>query len=135
MKKLLFIALMVSSISVFSKSAKNLFKIYSGSGDSLKVILSIKHDDKYISDKLRATLNAMTGTTIVAYCDNHAVFMLFVDKTSYRDTNDLMVELKKEFSKTEDLISFKDGDFNDFMKYCTPSNNDDAANLKKLTTN
>ena len=135
MKKLLFIALVISSITSFSKSNMDLTKTYTGPGDSLKVILSVKSNDRNINDNLRTTLNSISGTNVVAYCDNHAVFMLILDKTIIRDSNDLMVELKKLFPKTEDLLSFKDGDFNEFMKYCSPSNVDDASNLKKLATN
>ncbi len=135
MKKLLFIALVISSITSFSKSNMDLTKTYTGPGDSVKVILSIKHNDRNISDKLRSTLNLLNGVSVVAYCDNHAVFMLILDKTILRDSNDLVVELKKLFPKSEDLLSFKDGDFNEFTKYCSPSNVDDAGNLKKLATN
>lgn len=110
-------------------------KSFINSGDTVKVILSIKHNDKNISDKLRGALGLINGTNIVAYCDNHAVFMLFLDKNILRDSNDLMTEIKKLFSKSEDLLSFKEGDFNEFLQYCSPSNPDDAANLKKLTTN
>lgn len=135
MKKLLFIALVISSITAFSKSKTGLMKTYTGPGDSLKVILSIKHNDRNVSDKLRTTLNSINGASVVAYCDNHAVFMLILDKTILRDGNDLMHELKKVFPKSQDLLSFKDGDFNAFMQYCSPTNTDDAGNLKKLTTN
>lgn len=135
MKKLLLIALLLSSISGFSKSDRNILKPYVGAGDTLKVILSIKHNDKNISDKLRMALNSINGTAVTAYCDNHAVFMLMLDKSILRDSNDLMVEIKKIFSKAEDLLSFKEGDFNEFIQYCSPSNVDDASNLKKLVTN
>ena len=135
MKKMLFVVLLISFITSYSKSKTDLSQIYIGPGDTIKVILSIKHNDKNVSDKLRVTLNSISGTTVVAYCDVHAVFMILLDKTILRDKNDLMTELKKAFPKSEDLISFKDGDFNEFIKYCTPSNVDDAANLKTLATN
>ena len=135
MKKLLFVSLLISSITCFSRAGSGLSKSFVGSGDSVKVILSIKHNDKNISEKLRGALTLINGTNVVAYCDNHAVFMIVLDKNILRDSNDLMVEIKKLFSKSEELISFKEGDFNQFLQYCSPSNTDDAANLKKLTTN
>lgn len=135
MKKLLFISLLISSINCFSKAESDLSKAYVSSGDTVKVIMSIKHNDKNISDKLRGALNLINGTNVVAYCDNHAVFMIFLDKNILRDSNDLMTEIKKLFSKSEELLSFKEGDFNEFLQYCSPSHPDDATNLKKLSTN
>lgn len=135
MKNLLFISLLLSSITFYSNTGGDLAKTYSGSGDSVKVILSITHNDKNISERVRGALNLINGVNVVAYCDNHAVFMLFLDGTIVRDSNDLKAELKKIYPKTEDQISFKEGDFNQFLQYCTPSNVNDAANLKKLSTN
>ncbi len=135
MKKLFFLALIVISAKAFSEPISDLSKIYISAGDTLKVILGVNHNDKYASDNLRTALKSINGTTIVAYCDNHSLFMLLIDKTILRDRNDLMNELKKKYPKAEDQLSFKDGDFNAFIQYCTPSNVDDAANLKKLITN
>lgn len=135
MRKFLLFAFIISTISAFSKSNSNASKVYIGPGDTLKVILSIKHNDRNISTALRTALSSMSGVNVVSYCDNHALFMLFVDKTILRDNNDLMTEIKKIFPKSEDLLSFKDGDFNQFIQYCSPTNINDAANLKKLITN
>ena len=131
MKKLLFALLMISSFSIFSRS-NPLPDNYSNTGDSLKVILGINNIDRNASTNVRSTLNSLTGVTVVAYCDNHSVFMLKVDNTIFRDRNDLMEKLKNVYAKTQDQLSFKDGDFDAFIQYCSPTNVDDAANLKKL---
>ncbi len=136
MKKWLFFSLLIVSINIFSQSSPVLFSSNSeGSPITLNLLLSITHNDKNIIDPLKSTLASMGGITIVAYCDNHAVLMLSVDKSIYRDEKDLMRELKKYYPKSEDLLSFKDGDFKEFIQYCQPKNTDDASNLKKLVTN
>jgi len=123
------------SLTFFGKTILNDFKPQNSFPDTLKVIMSVTHNDRYITDAVRTNLNSMNGINVLAYCDNHAVFMIFIDKSVYRDTKDFLTEFKKLYAKTEDLISFKEGDFNEFTKFCTPLNPDDASKLKNLVTN
>ncbi len=123
------------SLTFFGNTGLNKFELQNSFPDTLKVIMSVTHNDRNISNMVRTSLNSMNGVNVLAYCDNHAVFMFFIDKSIYRDTKDFMTEFKKLFAKTEDLISFKEGDFNEFTKFCTPSNPDDASKLKNLATN
>lgn len=135
MKKIVGILLFLNSLTFFANAGINQIKLQNTFPDTLKVIMSIKHDDRNISNTVRTHLNSMSGINVLAYCDNHAVFMFYIDKNVYRDLKDFITEFKKLYAKTEDLISFKEGDFNAFTKYCNPSNPDDAGNLKKLATN
>ena len=131
MKKWLFISLLIVSINTFSQSSVSSANNETTT-DPMKVILSITHNDPKISNTLRTSLNQMNGITVLAYCDNHALFMLLIDKTIFRDTKDFLKEVETQSPKTEKLLSIKEGDFNGFMQYCEPSNPEDAGKLKNF---
>jgi hypothetical protein len=132
MKKWLSLILLVVSINGFSQVSSSANE---GPVASINVILSITHNDKNIIDPVKSMLRSMNGVSILAYCDGHAVFMIALDNTIYRDRNDFYAELKKQYPKTQDQLSFKDGDFKEFMQHCQPSDTQEAETLKKLSTN
>lgn len=133
MKKLLYFFVLFASCHAIALNSGNVAgkNYFIDTKDSLKVFLSITHNDAEVSATVRSTIKHMNGTTILAYCDNHALFMIQLDNTAYRDANDFIVELKKLLPKYELLFNLKEGDFDAFLQYCEPSDDKDAKNIKK----
>lgn len=100
-----------------------------------QTIVCITHNDPVVMEKVRTTMTSMAGTNVVAYCDNHAVFMVEIDNNVYQNADAFLHLVKKYTPGAELLLSLKQGDFSIISKHCEPSNSNDSAKLKKSFTN
>ena len=100
-------------------------------GDSLNVFLHLNSNDETTIYAVRSAFKGMNGVEVIAFCDNHSLFLIKLSTTYFRDENDFMAEIKKDIPKYENLLSFKQGDFYGFFQYCEPGDNKDLKNIKK----
>jgi hypothetical protein len=100
-----------------------------------QTLLCITHNDPTVVDKVRTTMTSMAGTNVVAYCDNHAIFMVEIDKGTYADTDAFLTQVKKYTPDVAMLLTLKQGDFSVIQKQCQSSNKTDASKLKSTLTN
>lgn len=132
MKKLLLIALCSFSLHFFGRSGP-LHEITSSSSgfDSLEVFVSITVDDKAVYTQVKNTLSAVPGVNYFSYCDNHAVFLVYIDQNTYASTDLFKEQLRKSIPEFASRISLKSGvTFKDFVASCNSSDAGDAAAIK-----
>jgi hypothetical protein len=131
MKRFVFFSALVLSITqVFSQSAPIPSSSNSEVVSTMKVFLSITHNNDSISGNVRTTLNSMNGANTLAYCDKHSVFMVLVDKTIFQDETIFLNEIKDLMHDNASLLTLKIGDFEAFKNDCEPSNADDVFRIK-----
>ena len=98
--------------------------------DSVEVLLSIKNNDKAIYMKMKNIFESMPGVIYVSYCENHAIFALYVNKNLYPVKNDFLEKLDKLAELNAPLLSIKKGSFTELFKNCNTSNPEDAQLMK-----
>ena len=98
--------------------------------DSVEVLLSIKNNDKAIYTKMKNILEALPGVVYVSYCENHAVFALYVNGNMYTSKRIFLEKLGKLAELNEPLLSVKKGSFTELFKNCNTSNTEDAQLMK-----
>lgn len=103
---------------------------YSQPNDSVEVLLSIKNNDKAIYTKMKNILETLPGVVYVSYCENHAIFALYVNKNLYATRNDLLEKLDKLAELNAPLLSIKKGSFTELFKNCNTSSAGDAQLMK-----
>ena len=135
MKKWLLFFVFIASINAFSQTTPVLSSPTTEDENTMKLFLSITHNNDAISTAVKNTLNSMGGAIAVAYCDRHALFMVIVSKNSYQDENSFLDQVRKLTPGSERLLSTKQGDFNAFIKDCEPSSSADASRLKNISPN
>lgn len=118
-------------LSVTTK-ANSLQEISLPKQDSTEVYLSITHNDDVVYNAVRHQLKSMSGVTIIAYCDNHALFLIKYSKESYTDNVEFLETIQKQIHEYAGLIHIKQGNgFNSFIQYCEPSDSKDISSIKK----
>ena len=98
--------------------------------DSVEVLLSIKNHDVAIYTKMKNIFESLPGVIYVSYCDNHAIFALYVNQNMYSTKRDFLDKLDKFAELSEPLLSIKKGSFTELFKNCNTSNPGDAQLMK-----
>lgn len=124
----------LSFFALFSVSAKAnlIYKSSLPKQDSVEVYLSITHNDDVVYNAVRHQLKNMQGVTTIAYCDNHALFLVKYNKGSYANNEEFLEGIQKQIHDFSRLIHIKQGDgFTSFFQFCEPSDSKDIRNIKK----
>lgn len=130
LKAILFF-LSLSALLSFTTKAKSLEKNSFSKPDSVEVYLSITHNDDVVINAVRRELKNMQGTSTIAYCDNHAVFLLRYSASKYSGNAGFLEAIQKKVPEFATLLHIKQGEaFADFYKYCEPSDNKELKNIK-----
>ncbi|HWY10702.1 MAG TPA: hypothetical protein VN026_05210 [Bacteroidia bacterium] len=100
-------------------------------GDSVQVFLGISNNDEVLVSTVRSALSSIQGVSVLAYCNNHAVFMLYLNTSTARDDRNILAQLKNALPKQANLFSIKQGGtFSDFYSSCQASDITEAQNIK-----
>ena len=136
-KTLLSILFFIACLKSFSFSGYNekLNSFHKTSFDSSEVFVSITYNDINNFTSVKAAITAMSGVNYLAYCTNHAVFMLYVDTNIYATKEIFLDQLLKTIPQHTFIINIKQGSFNDFANYCTAIDETEAATLKTKFAN
>ncbi len=98
--------------------------------DSVEVLLSIKNNDPVIYAKVKDILSTLPGVVCVLYCENHAVFALYVNANIYTTKRNFLEQLDKLAELNAPLLSIKKGSFTELFKNCNTSNPQEAQTIK-----
>lgn len=127
MRNLVFIIAFIFSLNINASSITQLKR--PTTFDSLDVILSLKNYTEENKTVVKNALLAMHGVNYVAYCDNHNVFLIYIDKTIYT-TSEQFFEI---FIKNNDLVAItclKNGLINGIISFCDFKDSTDAETYK-----
>ncbi len=132
MRNLLIIVLLIFASRVICEVTNNDLKGVSTTGnfDSLEVFLSITVNDPTVFSKVKNNINLMNGVVYYSYCSNHAVFMIYIDKSIYPTKNDFLQQLLKALPQYSEVINIKNGAFKDLVNHCIVTNTQEAATVK-----
>lgn len=127
MRNLIFIIAFIFSLKINASSITQLKK--TTTFDSLDVILSLKNYTEENKTLVKNALLTMRGVNYLAFCDNHDVFLIYIDKTIYTTPE----EFFEVFIKTNDLVSIthlKNGLITDIISFCDFKDATDAETYK-----
>jgi hypothetical protein len=131
MKLVLYFSFLFLSIQCFSIGENKLNTRETASpGDSVEVFLSITHNDPAVYNSVKTVLETMPGVNYLAYCDKHAVFLVFVDNAKYAAIPQFLEYAQKMNPAYAELLQLKSGTFKDFIHDCDASSIADQANIK-----
>lgn len=131
LKAILFFLSLSALLSLTTK-AKSIDKNLFSKQDSVEVYLSITHNDDVVYSAVRHQLKTMPGVTTLAYCDNHALFLIKYSKENYADNTAFLEIIQKQIHEYSRLIHIKQGEgFASFIQYCEPADEKDIKNIKK----
>ncbi len=116
-------------IGFFSK-AQSVTKVANASFDSLEVFLSIQHHDADIYTTVKNSMQSLSGLNYFTYCDNHSVFLVYIDKNTFATKNIFLEKLQKLNPMYADRFLLMGGGFKDLVNFCEPSDANDDKNLK-----
>ncbi len=122
--------------SIFTHADNNIGTIFNNKyspGDSVQVFLGISNNDEILVSNVRSALSGIQGVSVLAYCNNHAVFMLYLNTSIARDDRNVLAQLKNALPKQANLFSIKQGTtFSNFYSSCQANDVNEAQNIKKL---
>jgi hypothetical protein len=130
-KSIFFFLLLYSVVTSAGNTSATRNNLYSP-GDSVQVFLGISNNDDALVSAVRLALSGISGVNVLAYCDNHAVFMLYLNTSLVRDDRNMLALLKDALPKQANLLSIKQGSFSNFYTSCQANNVTEASNIKKL---
>jgi len=97
--------------------------------DSLGVILALGNTDYY--QEVKSVIQTLSGVKYVAYCDNHSVFMLYIDKIAFNNRDLFLEKLLKLCPQASRYLFIKEGVIPEFVPFCEPQNSTDAQTIKE----
>lgn len=97
--------------------------------DSTEVILGLTEYSELNYTSILAAIKAMPGVNYTAYCGNHAVFLFYVDKTFYANSEAFYNDFVKQYGY-QNVTAIKDGSIKDILNFCSFVNSTDAAAYK-----
>lgn len=115
--------MVIGRINYFSSNEK-------APGDSIQVLISIQYHDEVIYNGVKSKLKLMNGVTYFTYCDNHALFMTYINNSVFSTKEIFLEKLIKGDPLFEQRIIILNGEFKDLVDFCEPQDVTDAANLK-----
>jgi hypothetical protein len=118
------------AVFVFSARADHSLCAREEGIDSIEVIISVPENNNACYQQIRATLSEMSGAKLLAFCGNHSVFMLYVDKNIYASGTIFFDELKSKAPQYAELIDIKGGTIAGLI--CDVTNETDAETIKQL---
>ena len=132
MKSLFFIVIFFLSSRLFSFSPiqQRSQTTLNNSFDSIEVFVSITTHNAGVFYDVKSVLINLTGVNYIAYCPNHAVFMVYIDRNIYTTNNDFKNQLIKLLPQHSELIDLKNGVFKDFAIYCSTTDEVEISTLK-----
>ncbi len=131
MKYLIIYVLIFVSVGLYSFPAASQKTVTTPNNnfDSVEVFVSITAHNDVVYNDVKALLNNLNGVKYLAYCPNHAVFMVYIDKNIYATNNDFKNRLLKSLYQYTKLLDLKTGAFKDFKLFCA-ANEAESAVLK-----
>ncbi|MGZ3930650.1 MAG: hypothetical protein ACXVP0_04615, partial [Bacteroidia bacterium] len=109
-KKLVFACILLfMSLNFLASENRVSFAPKAMSFDSLEVFVSVTAHDKAVYTQVKNAIDAIPGVLYFSYCDNHAVFMIYIDKTVYASTALFKEQLFKLVPDLAPRIDLKSG--------------------------
>lgn len=96
--------------------------------DSVAVILSPGTTDLKTIHDVKATLKTMTGVRFVGYCNNHNVYVAYIDRKVHGSLSEFCDNLKSATNVSS--LNLKKGKAEAIISFCSFSDPDDAAAIK-----
>ncbi len=132
MKHFLSTILFFLSVSLFSfnKTEQGQKKVANSSFDSVEVFVSISYHDNGTFESVKSAITSLSGVNYLAYCSDHAVFMVYMDANVYASKDVFMEQVVKLLPQYSSVLHFKNGNFVDLANNCNTLEEAEAAALK-----
>ncbi len=98
--------------------------------DSLSVIIALKNEAKSDYSTVKTAINNMSNIKYIAFCDNHSIYMFYIDKNTYENANFFFKQLITINPSITSLIYLKKGNINELLNSCSFIDPSDASNIK-----
>jgi hypothetical protein len=131
MKKIIFPLIIICLFSFKMQSSNHFLKtkypplIF----DSTDVILGLAEYTELNYTSILAAIKTMPGVNYTAYCENHQVFLFYIDKTIYASKELFYNDFIKQYD-FQSITALKEGSIKDIINFCSFVNSADAAAYK-----
>lgn len=132
MKRFLSTILFFLSLSFFSftKTEQGQKNEVNSSFDSVEVFVSISYHDNATYENVRSAITSLSGVNYLAYCSDHAVFMVYMDTNVYSSKDVFMEQILKLLPQYSSVLHLKNGNFVDLANNCMTLEEADAVAIK-----
>ncbi len=130
MKKNYALLFLIIGFSFTSIATNNVLKKTPPTFDSITVIISLNNNAQGKYAEVKNAIKSMPNISYVAYCGNHNIFMLYVNKQTYTDAEAFLKALLITNSQLKSFMYLKNGNIKEFLNFCSFSDPVDASNNK-----